>query len=137
MRPFQEFRVWQASHELTLVVYDLTRAFPREELFGLTGQMRRAAASIPTNIAEGSARGDKEFHQFLRIALGSAAELEYQLMLARDLTYLGVQRHQEINDMLSSVKRMLVTFLQTVERPGARASGQRPTANGQRRAAPQ
>lgn len=127
MRPFRELRVAEAAHALVLAVYGATRSFPREELFGLTSQMRRSAASIPMNIAEGSARTDNEFHHFLRIALGSAAELEYQFILARDLGYIPETQYDSLTKDLTSVKSMLVQFMKHV-RTGAR---QRPTANGQ------
>ena len=131
MKPFKESRVAVAAHSLTLDIYGVTRAFPREEIYGLTSQMRRSAESIPTNVAEGSARGDQEFHQFLRIALGSAAELEYQLFLSHDLGYIQSDRYAELDGQLGAVKRMLVTFMKTVSGEHPRkpaASGQRPTA---------
>jgi len=87
--PIQNFRniqVWQKAHELTLQVYKATKTFPKEEIYGLTSQMRRAALSIPCNIAEGCARStDADFARFLDIAIGSASEVECQLLLARDL----------------------------------------------------
>ncbi len=139
MRPFREFRVGEAAHRFALQVYAETRRFPPEERFGLTNQMRRAAVSIPSNIAEGSARGDTEFRQFLRIALGSAAELEYQLLLSRDLGYLNESAYSALDSELASIKRMLVTFMKTLktETPGVgRANGQRPIANRQQPGSP-
>ncbi len=89
MRDFKKLAVWEKAHRLTLELYSAHRASRRDEMYGLTSQMRRAAYSIPTNIAEGCGRdGDVELARFLRIAMGSANELEYQLMLARDLGYL-------------------------------------------------
>lgn len=132
MRPFQEFEVWQAAHRLVLDVYRATDSFPDSEQYGLQSQMRRAAASVPTNIAEGSARTDREFRNFLRIALGSATELEYHLILARDLGYLTTDAHEAFVSPLASLKRQLQAFIQTSVRSAG--SGQRPTANGQRRA---
>ena len=86
MRSFRELEVWKQAHQLTLDVYRVSKPFPREELFGLTGQVRRSAASIPANIAEGCGRdGEAEFARFLGIAMGSASELEYHLLLVRDL----------------------------------------------------
>jgi four helix bundle protein len=143
LRPFREFRVWQAGHELTLQIYAATAQFPQDERFGLTSQIRRAASSVPFNIAEGSARSDAEFHQFLRISLGSASELEYALLLARDLHYLPLETYELLNADLLSIKRMLVTFMKTVNSPvsravptpsatkARRAVGQPPAANGQ------
>lgn len=133
MRPFTELQVWKQSHSLTLSVHDVTRGFPREEIYGLTSQMRRAASSVPMNIAEGSARGDQEFAQFLRIALGSAAELEYQLILTRDLSYIDSETYNDLNARLRNIKRMLVTFrtrlLSTTLRPSALPASLA-TANG-------
>jgi four helix bundle protein len=83
MRNFREIKVWEKSHQLTLAIYKVTQAFPVEERYGLTGQMRRASASIPANIAEGCGRiGDAELRRFMQISMGSASELEYHLVLA-------------------------------------------------------
>lgn len=84
MRPFRELRVWEESHQLALRIYGFTQQLPGSEVFGLTSQMRRAATSVPMNIAEGSVKSDTEFRRALQIALGSASELHYQLILARD-----------------------------------------------------
>ncbi|HEX6837928.1 MAG TPA: four helix bundle protein, partial [Polyangia bacterium] len=89
MQDFRDLKVWQRAHELTLAIYRATATFPSEERFGLTSQMRRSAASVPANIAEGRCRGsDADFGRFLRVALGSAAETEYHLILAGDLGLL-------------------------------------------------
>lgn len=86
MKDFKDLKVWQKAHVLTLTLYRLTRIFPREELYGLTSQIRRCSASIAANIAEGCGRkGNAELHRFLQIAAGSASELDYHLLLARDL----------------------------------------------------
>jgi four helix bundle protein len=88
MQDFRKLVVWQKSHQLTLDIYKITRAYPKEELYGLTSQTRRAAASIPTNIAEGCGRnGGADLARFLDIALGSACELDYHFLLARDLDF--------------------------------------------------
>jgi four helix bundle protein len=90
LRNFRELKVWEKSHRLTLEVYQATTGFPREEMYGLTSQIRRASASIPANIAEGRGRsGVAELARFLHIATGSASELDYHLMLARDLGFLA------------------------------------------------
>jgi four helix bundle protein len=116
-----------------LTVYRLTSGFPVEERFGLQSQLRRAAASIPANIAEGSARTDVEFRNFLRIALGSAAEVEYHLILSRDLGFLAGDVEAALQYQLRPVKRMLQAFIKTAVRPRDVAGrAQRPTANGQR-----
>jgi four helix bundle protein len=85
MQDFRRLTVWQKAHQLTLVIYKVTRSFPDEEKFGLISQMRRSSSFIPTNIAEGCVRPtDNDFARFLYISLGSTSELEYQLLLAHD-----------------------------------------------------
>jgi four helix bundle protein len=85
MKDFRDLKVWEKGHHMTLTSYRLTAGFPKHELFGLTSQIRRCSSSIPANIAEGCGRmGNTEFHRFLQIACGSANELEYHLVLARD-----------------------------------------------------
>lgn len=112
MQDFRGLKVWQKAHELTLAVYDSTRAFPTEERYGLTSQMRRACSSIPTNIAEGCGRtGGNELRHFLDIAMGSASEVEYQLILARDLGLLPEQEHNELHNATCEIKRMLTAFI--------------------------
>jgi four helix bundle protein len=98
MQDFRELKVWQRSHRLTLDVYRASRSFPKDELFGLTSQTRRASASIPANIAEGCGRnGDPEFARFLQIAMGSACELEYHLLLAFDLNFIKEPEHSALS----------------------------------------
>src|SRR6184192_1687167 len=90
MKDFRELKVWQKSHHLTLLIYKVTASFPREEVYGLTSQIRRACASIPANIAEGCGRtGKAELGRFLQVSMGSASELEYHLLLAHDLGHLN------------------------------------------------
>lgn len=90
MKDFRDLVVWQKAHDVALRVYQFTRPFPTEERYGLTAQLRRSASSIGANIAEGCGRGsDADFRRFLHIAMGSASELEYHLLLSRDLHYLG------------------------------------------------
>src|SRR5215472_6661494 len=97
MKDFRRLKVWERSHRLTLQVYVHTRSFPKDELYGLTAQIRRAAASIGANIAEGCGRrGDAELGRFLQIAMGSACELEYHLLLARDLGILTGPAHEQL-----------------------------------------
>lgn len=96
MKDFRTLKVWSKAHELTLLVYKQTKTFPKEELFGLTSQIRRACSSIPANIAEGCGKGsDADFSRFLQIAFGSANELEYHFILARDLN-LSMMRRMHI-----------------------------------------
>jgi four helix bundle protein len=107
-RSFRELKVWQKSIELTVMVYDFTRAFPKEEVFGLTSQMRRASISIASNIAEGSARGTKrDFRQFVRLARGSNCELQTQLVIARELRLGDRAKCDEIESRTHEIGRML------------------------------
>lgn len=113
MRDFRDLKVWEKAHRLTLAVYKATSVFPKAELYGLTSQMRRACASIPANIAEGCGRsGEAELARFLRIALGSASELEYRLLLAHDLAFLSHSDHTRFADRVTEVKRMLTSLTQ-------------------------
>jgi four helix bundle protein len=111
LRPFQELKVWHKAHQLTLHIYTATSPFPQQELYGLTSQLRRAAASIPANIAEGCGRtSDRDFARFLQIAAGSASELEYHLLLAHDLRLLPTPVYRCLHDEVNEVKRMLNSF---------------------------
>jgi four helix bundle protein len=111
MRDFKKFEVWQLSHRLTLEVYIATKTFPKEEIFGLTSQIRRSFASIGYNIAEGSGRNsDSEFASFVNIALGSSNEAENQLILAKDLDYLDETTYQNFLNELTTLKKKLVTL---------------------------
>ena len=112
MRDFRELKVWEKGHRLTLAVYEATGGLPREELYGLTTQLRRCSASIPANIAEGCGRkGEAELGRFMLISMGSASELEYHLLLACDLGYLDTRRYQDLSQRTQEVKRMLSTFI--------------------------
>ena len=116
MQDFKKLRVWQAAHELVLAVYQATEAFDAVEQYGLTSQIRRAAVSIPSNVAEGCGReGNGELRRFLHIAMGSASELDYQILLARDLHYLEVDTYAALEESLVSVKRMLNAFIQKLK----------------------
>ena len=113
MKDFHELKVWQKAHQLTLAVYQITATFPREELYGLTSQLRRCSGSIPANLAEGCGRnGDAEFARFCSIAMGSASELEYHLLLAKDLRLLKPKEHNELSQRATELKRMLTALLQ-------------------------
>ncbi|HLE35961.1 MAG TPA: four helix bundle protein [Candidatus Acidoferrales bacterium] len=119
MRNFRNLQVWQKAHSLTLKVYKATASFPREELYGLTSQMRRASGSVPANIAEGYGReGPAEFARFLSIAMGSASELEYHLLLAHDLNYLGLPLYERLAKDAVEVKRMLTGLLKSLKAEG-------------------
>jgi four helix bundle protein len=113
---FKQLTVWQKSIELVKEAYLLTAQLPREEIYGLTSQMRRSAISIPSNIAEGKKRNTKnDFLQFLRIADGSAAELETQIILVKDL--YPVCKTEKAESLLNEVQRMLITIIKKLETP--------------------
>lgn len=117
MKDYKHLDVWTKAHKLTLGVYQASGGFPKDELYGLTSQMRRAAVSICANIAEGSGRkSDAELARFLQIARGSAGELDYHLLLARDLKYLAVSAYGELESRVREVQRMLTSFSQCVRR---------------------
>jgi four helix bundle protein len=98
MGDFKKLEVWQAAHALACDVYKSTRVFPKTEAYGLTSQLRRSAASVAANLAEGSGRnGDAEFSRYVRISLGSAAELEYHLLLSRDVGLLDDSTHNHLS----------------------------------------
>ncbi len=115
MKDFRRLKVWEKVHLLTLDIYRVTAHFPREETYGLTSQMRRCSASMGANIAEGCGKqGNNELHRFLYIASGSASELDYHLLLARDLMYLAEIDYQRIDKKLVEARRMLTALLQKV-----------------------
>jgi four helix bundle protein len=115
MQDFRNLKVWEKAHALTLSVYRETRSFPSDERFGLTSQLRRSCSSVPANLAEGCARAsDTEFARFVNIALGSASETDYHLLLSRDLEYLDSAKYDELLDQVSEVKRMLNSFERTL-----------------------
>ena len=114
MREYHSLEIWKRSHSFTLNVYEMTKKFfPKEELFVLTSQLRRSAASIPTNIAEGCGRKtNTELARFLQISLGSASEAEYQLLLAKDLQYINEDVFNKYNIEVIEIKKMLNAFIQ-------------------------
>lgn len=112
MQDFRDLKVWQKGHELTLAVYRVTARFPRDELYGLISQMRRSAVSIPANVAEGCCRsGDTEFARFTQIAMGSASELKYYFVLARDLEFVNAEDFRRLTDQVDQVERMLSSLI--------------------------
>ena len=116
MKDFKELRVWSKAHGLTVLIYHLTRGFPREEIYGLTSQVRRSAASIGANIAEGCGRhSDGEMTRFLQIARGSASETEYHLLLAKDLGFLQEADFLAAEQDVIVVQRMLTSLVQKVQ----------------------
>jgi four helix bundle protein len=113
MKDFRQLQVWQKAHQLTLAVYQITAGFPRRELYALTTQLRRSCSSIAANLAEGCGRkSDAEFARFCSIAMGSASELEYHLLLARDLKLITGEDYQQLAQQTTEVKRMLSRLLQ-------------------------
>ena len=131
MKDYRNLDVWSLAHQITLKLYRVTAKFPREELFGLISQIRRCSASIGANIAEGCGRrGNGEFHRFLQIASGSASELDYHLLLARDLTFISEEIYRPLNSELGSLRRKLTTLILKVDedRHGPNDNCQMPTA---------
>lgn len=105
---FDKLLVWQRAHSLVLKIYEVTNSFPKEEIWGLTSQIRRSAVSVPSNIVEGKARGSrKDFKRFLLIARGSLEEVKYQSLLAKELKYINDEQYEEIAVMIEDVGRLL------------------------------
>ncbi len=131
MKDFRELKVWEKAHQLALAIYRVTAKFPKEELYGLTSQIRRASMSIPTNIAEGCGRStDAEFARFLQIAMGSACETEYQLLLSLDLGIMAQDEYSKLQGITQDVKRMLGALLKTIhtDHAGLKAASKKLTA---------
>ncbi len=114
MRDFRNLQIWQRSHQLTLEVYKQTENLPKAERYGLVSQIRRSAASVPANIAEGCGRSEGDFGRFLQIAMGSATELEYHLILASDLNHIQEDEAEVLIEELQQIKRMIVTYMKKV-----------------------
>ncbi|KKU81351.1 MAG: S23 ribosomal protein [Parcubacteria group bacterium GW2011_GWA1_47_8] len=116
IKAFTDLIVWQESHKLVLVIYNITKTFPKEELFGLTSQMRRAAVSVTSNIAEGFTRKSKrEKLQFYFIAKGSLTELQSQLLVARDILYITKDDFSGVYDQASTAERILSAFIKKTD----------------------
>ncbi len=119
MRDFRKLNVWEKAHHFALQVYRITKNFPSDERFGLTVQLRRAAASVPTNIAEGCGRdSERELARFMSIAAGSASEMEYQLLLACDLNYIQDETYGELIQQVNEVKKMLNSYIKKLTANG-------------------
>lgn len=113
MRDFRKYDIWEISHKFTLQIYALTNNFPSQETYGLSSQLRRASASIPTNISEGCGRdSDAEFSRFLTIAIGSASEVEYLILLSKDLNYLDLKTYEKLNEDINTIKRKIYSLKQ-------------------------
>ncbi|PKA82480.1 four helix bundle protein [Ulvibacter sp. MAR_2010_11] len=113
MRDFKKYDVWRLSHQLTLDIYKFSTNFPNSELYGLSAQIRRAAFSIPTNISEGCGRdSDSEFNRFLTIALGSASETEYLILLSKDLNYIDTSVSEKLHSDINTIKMKIYSLKQ-------------------------
>ncbi len=111
MQDFRKLKVWEKSHILTKEIYEVTKCFPKHEMFSLTNQVRRSASSVPTNIAEGSNRSsDKEFIRFINIAIGSITETEYLILLSNELNYINEIERFHLIEMIVEVRKMLVSL---------------------------
>lgn len=116
MRDFKKYDVWKLSHVFTLKIYDITKSYPKNEIYGLISQVRRASSSIPTNISEGCGRdSDAEFNRFLTIALGSASEVEYLILLSKDLNYIDQDSFIILNEEINMIKRKIYSLKQKLK----------------------
>ncbi len=116
MKDFRKLKIWERAHRLVIEICKITKNFPKDEIYGMTSQIRRSSSSIPTNIAEGCGRdSDSELKRFLVVAMGSASEFEYQLILARDLQYLSDSRYQSLQSELVEIRKMLNSFIQKLK----------------------
>jgi len=114
IRDFKEIFVWQKAHELVLVVYKLTKKYPREEFYGLVNQSRRAAVSIPSNLVEGFKRlGNQDDLHFCNIARASLEELRYQLLLAKDLGYISLEEYKKVEKLSEEVAKLLHLWMKS------------------------
>ena len=116
MRDFKKYDIWKLSHVFTLKIYDITKSYPKDEIYGLISQIRRASSSIPTNISEGCGRdSDVEFNRFLTIALGSASEVEYLILLSKDLNYIDQDSFIVLNEEINLIKRKIYSLKQKLK----------------------
>ncbi len=111
IQSYKELEAYKKSYELVIKIYNITQSFPKEELYGLISQVRRSAVSIPSNIAEGYRRGSKEYVHFLKVALGSCAELETQLSLSKDIGFCSSENFHQTSLLLDEVMKLLVTYI--------------------------
>ena len=115
MQNYKELKVWEKAHHFTLRVYEVSKSFPKDELYSLTNQLRRAASSIPSNIAEGCGKNSQlEFAHFLNVSLGSANEAEYFLILSKDLNYLTADDFTKLSEVINEIKAMLIALINKV-----------------------
>ncbi|MBS1653986.1 MAG: four helix bundle protein [Bacteroidetes bacterium] len=112
MQNYKDLKVWEKAHHFTLLVYETTKLFPKEELYSLTNQIRRSASSIPANIAEGCGKNSQlDFANFLNIALGSANETEYYIILSKDLKYLDFENFESLVKLINEIKATLIALI--------------------------
>jgi four helix bundle protein len=117
MKDFRTLNVWEKSHKLTILIYQRTKEFPKEELYGITSQLRRSIVSIPTNIAEGCGRGsDKDFAKFAQIAIGSASESEYLILLSNELGYIEKDVSVRLIEKVCEIKMMLTSLIKNLHK---------------------
>lgn len=116
IKSYRELEAYKKSYELVKLIYQTTKVFPREELYGITSQIRRSAVSIPSNIAEGYMRGSKEYVQFLKVALGSSAELETQISLSKDLNFCNDADFKVIYGLIQEIMKLLRTYISGLTR---------------------
>lgn len=116
MRDFKKYDIWELSHVFTLKIYDITKSYPKNEIYGLISQIRRASYSIPSNISEGCGRdSDAEFNRFLTIAWGSASEVEYLILLSKDLNYIDQDLFIILNEEINLIKRKIYSLKQKLK----------------------
>jgi four helix bundle protein len=117
MKNYRELIVWQKAHQVVLNIYKASQSFPKDELYALTSQVRRAAVSIPSNIAEGGGRySQADFAHFLQIAIGSNQELDYLILLAFDLNYMSHELYTSLHSQINEVRAMLISLTDKVRR---------------------
>jgi four helix bundle protein len=115
MQNYKELKVCEKAHQFTVKIYEATKEFPREEIYGVTSQMRRAASSMPANIAEGCGKFTQlDLAKFLNIALGSANESEYFVLLSKDLSYMSIKNFDMLNKLINEIKAMLISLINKV-----------------------
>lgn len=116
MRNYRDLQTWSKAHKLTLELYKISQRFPKDEMYGLTSQLRRSAVSIGANLAEGCGRQtNPEFARFVKVSMGSASELDYHLLLSRDLGFLETDAYERAVKSLTEVRKMLSSLLSTIE----------------------
>ena len=115
MQNYKDLKVWEKAHRFTLKIYEVTKTFPKDEMYGLTNQLRRSASSIPANVAEGCGKSSQpQFAHFLNISLGSANEAEYFLLLSKKLNYLGSEDFLSLSNTINEIKAMLIVLVNKV-----------------------